>query len=388
MNNDKRPLRVAVDVSQLDSLHASGAGQFRYLSDLLRGFSEIESEFQFLVIGSYPAPVPGLHEILAANPAFAKYRQLRPPLHHRLRHLDHFRYASLLLGERVDLLHTLHTFVPLIAPCPIVITIYDLMFEIFPEYRAATQTREHRLYKWSTQRKVQRAICISETSATDLHRLWGIDRDAVDVVHLGTDLTTWRSQHQEHGLVRADDQIVSPYNLEPRKNLETLVKAFAQLCESGRDLRLILFGRSAVTDEREAHFEQTISDLGIAQRVIRTGIVPDDELSKLYREATVFVFPSLYEGFGLPVLEAMASGACVVARSASAMSEVLGDAGRSTETSDMSRLSDAIGALLDDPGERQRIGRAAIARADSFTIARMAELTLDSYRTALEKRRR
>jgi glycosyltransferase involved in cell wall biosynthesis len=124
--------------------------------------------------------------------------------------------------------------------------------------------------------------------------------------------------------------------------------------------------------------------LGIEDHVVRTGFLNDNDLAWLYRRATVFVFPSLYEGFGLPVLEAMAAGACVVVRNASAMAEVVGDAGVLVETKDAEKLAGALAALLESPSRRDCLGRAARDRAERFTVRRMAELTLEIYLKSLE----
>ena len=123
-----------------------------------------------------------------------------------------------------------------------------------------------------------------------------------------------------------------PYNLEPRKNLAALVSAFAQALPAAPAARLVLYGRAAVTPEREVEFDRTVAALGVRQAIVRTGFLTDDQLGWLYRRATIFAFPSLYEGFGYPVLEAMAAGACVVARGASAMAEVMDEAGVAVET--------------------------------------------------------
>lgn len=131
-------------------------------------------------------------------------------------------------------------------------------------------------------------------------------------------------------------------------------------------------------------------DLGLSERVIRCGVLRDHELAELYRRATLFVFPSLYEGFGLPLLEAMSVGVCVVARQASAMAEVVGDAGVLTETAEPEALAQAIAELLDGnegASRRRELGRLARERAAAFTVERMADLTYQSYLTALKRDR-
>src|SRR5205807_8100889 len=126
---------------------------------------------------------------------------------------------------------------------------------------------------------------------------------------------------------------------------------------------------------REQAFAQQIRELSLEKSVVLAGPVPDQQLASLYRRATVFVFPSLYEGFGLPVLEAMAVGACVVARGASAMAEIVGDAGLCLEMRDPAQLAAGIAGLLHDSRRRLQLAAAARNRAAQFTINRMAHLT-------------
>jgi glycosyltransferase involved in cell wall biosynthesis len=145
----------------------------------------------------------------------------------------------------------------------------------------------------------------------------------------------------------------------------------------------LLFGRAAVDPAREQQFDRMVTELGLRDAVHLLGPLDDADLAWLYGHTTAFVFPSLYEGFGLPVLEAMASGACVVARNASAMAEIVGEAGALAETADPDALAAAISTLLDAPERRAKLGAAARQRASAFTIQRMARLTYASYCAAL-----
>ena len=256
-----------------------------------------------------------------------------------------------------------------------------MMFELFPEYTAAIQSRPYRLFRWAVRHRVQRAICISQTTADDVARLWQIHRNRLDVIHLGSSFLESTAVDSVTSVAAEGQFILSTYNLEPRKNLATLLRAFAQ-CRHDR-VRLVLFGRSAVTPEREREFEAIVSELGISDAVIRTGFLSDPQLRWLYRRAEVFVFPSLYEGFGYPVLEAMAAGACVVTRRASAMAEIVGAAGVLIDTTDPEQLAAALNRLLADPLERDGLRQQAALRAQHFTVPRMAEQTWNTYQKTL-----
>jgi glycosyltransferase involved in cell wall biosynthesis len=372
-------MRIALDFTHLDSL-SPVAGQYRYVVMLVRGLADLMPDADFVLFGSRPEPVPGLSGVFGSAGRWT-YRRLEPARGIASGYRDHLRYAAALRRERIDLLHSLHSFLPLFAPCPIVATVYDLMFELFPEYAQAVRSRPYRIYRWAAKHRARRLVAISQTTADDIARLWGVDLRRIDVVPLATLLGGREPPPGKGGSARA--LIVAPYNLEPRKNLDGLLAAAAILRNSRPALDVALFGRAALTPEREARFAAQLRDLGLESTVRLTGLIDDETLWRLYQDADVFVFPSLYEGFGLPVLEAMAAGACVVVRDASAMQDLVGDAGVTVETADPALTAAAIGALLDDPARRRELGERARRRAATFTIRNMAEGTWRSYQAAL-----
>ena len=389
----KRQFRIALDFSQLDLL-ATTNGQYRYAVELIRGLARLQSDFQFLLLGSRSEPAPELLPLFRESDRW-RYRRLPRGGFPGADYVNQVRYSLILLRERISLLHSLHTFVPWFAPCPIVVTIYDLMFELFSDYKQARRSRPYRIHKWTVKHRVRRVICISETTAADLRREWGVAGDRLSVVPLGTSFGEAENSpaiqtHLPPHLPLLSDSslmLLSPYNLEPRKNLTALLQATALLSARFDNLKLVLFGRAAVTAEREAAFARQVRELGIARHVVLTGVVTDRELAELYRRASLFVFPSLYEGFGLPLLEAMSVGACVVARNASAMAEVVGESGVLVETRDAKTLASTIAGLLDNPRLRSELGDAARVRARQFSVERMAKLTHQSYLATLKQNR-
>jgi glycosyltransferase involved in cell wall biosynthesis len=268
-----------------------------------------------------------------------------------------------------------------------VVTVLDLMTEIFPEYQERLQSRPYQRFKAAVQRKGTHAIAISETTAQDLRRFWHLPAERISTVYLGFEEMRPSATVSEHLRDAARSPfILSPYNLEPRKNLSALLVAMSAVRRAAPNVRLVLYGRAAVTPEREAEFRDRVREAGLDAAVFLTGFVSDEDLAWLYRAATLFVFPTLYEGFGIPVLEAMAAGACVVTRNQSAMAEVLGDAGAQVETRDPRALAAAITALLADTERRAALGRAARERAGRFTQEAMSRGTVAAYMRALERR--
>jgi len=379
---------IAIDFSTLD--HLGGGGQYRYCVSLLRALASLDVEADFLVLGSGSAAVPQVRELVAGRPQRWRYARFEHSRGRASYWIDQLNYARLLRRDGVALFHSLHGLALLLAPCPVVITQHDLMDELFPEYELARKSRPYRINRWAVRRLAKRVICISEATARDLHRLWAIDKGRIDVVPHGSEFSCAVDPRDDGrinaGLARegpSDPVLVSLYNLEPRKNLSGLLAAVVKLREQYPSLKLLLFGRAAVTPEREAEFQRMVRALKLDDVIEQTGFIKDEDLQRLYRAGDVFVFPSFYEGFGLPVLEAMASGACVVARGASAMAEIVGEAGVLVETKNADVLAAAIASLLEDPRRRRQLGEAARRRAQAFTVQRMAKLTYESYRTAL-----
>jgi glycosyltransferase involved in cell wall biosynthesis len=377
---------IALDFRWLDRLNL-GNGQFRYCVALIDGLSQLGVDSRFVVIGSQSAPPEALGHVFSDRGHW-RYRQLPTWNIKGNYYLDHLRYGWLLREEQVDLVHSLHTFLPWLSGRRSVVTIYDMMLELFPEYRDTVRSRPYRFFKSAVQRTSPSIIAISQTTADDLHRLWKVPLSTITVVHLSANPVEPRSGSATEAVASMKTPFVlSPFNLEPRKNLLSLVRAMAAVRRTHPDVRLVLYGRAAVTMDREKQFERDVRQLALQDAVVQTGPVSDAELSFLHRRSVLFAFPSLYEGFGLPVLEAMAAGVCTVARNQSAMAEVMGDTGVQTETSDPALLAATIRSLLDNRKRREDLGHAARRRSTQFTTEAMAQGTFAVYQKALEAHR-
>ena len=173
--------------------------------------------------------------------------------------------------------------------------------------------------------------------------------------------------------------ILAVGNLEPRKNLATLIEAFGDLVRRGFGGLLVVAGKNKYQGEQAAG---TVARMGLQSRVIFTGYVDDPTLRLLYNRAALFVYPSLYAGFGLPPLEAMACGCPVVASQATAIPETVGDAAILVDATSVAALADAMGRALNDPALARRLSLEGRARAAQFSWERTAELTRRVYENA------
>jgi glycosyltransferase involved in cell wall biosynthesis len=232
-----------------------------------------------------------------------------------------------------------------------------------------------------------RVICVSATTAADLADRLDVPPDRVDVTPLGTDLRPAAAE-QVAGL-RGRLGLDGPYLLglgtvEPRKDLPTLVRAFAALAA---DLphRLVLAG---LAGWGAGELEAAVAASGVADRIVVPGYVPEADKAALFTGADVFAYPSRYEGFGLPVLEAMACGTPVVTTTGGSLPEIAGDAATLIDPGDDTALAAAVAKLATDPAARAAQRTRGLAQAAAFTWDRCAERTAASYSRALGDPRR
>ncbi|WP_439625403.1 glycosyltransferase family 4 protein [Gemmata sp.] len=367
-----------------------GNGQFRYAVDLINALAALGAAAQVTVFGTRPEPPATIVKCFAGG---SNWEWVAKPLARGRGSfwVDQWRSFRAHRGRGLEVLHVIDATPPYSPPCPVVVTVHDLMAEVFPQDYAEWITgRGYRRWRWLLRHRAQRLLAISRTTAADVQRLWRVPARRIDTVYHGTAgfppagfEASWSATLTSRFPTLVGRRFVlAPYNLEPRKNLPALLAAFRTVRAQFPDVELVLFGKGSWTPEREERTSGLLAKLDLAGAATRTGIVSDTELAALYRAADVFAFPPLYEGFGLPLLEAMACGACVLARNASAMAEVVGDAGLLVETADPTALADGLTQLLSNGAERDRLRAAARARAATFTPVRMAAETFAVYRKA------
>lgn len=287
--------------------------------------------------------------------------------------------------DKPNLLHVQYT-APLWCPAPVVVSVHDVSFLEHPEY--FTLGRRAQL-RWSVRRTVFNAAAIITGSSFSRERILAAYPVAEQKVHVVPDAasTTFRPLNRERAVAGMRERfgfhfpfVLSVGDLQPRKNQIGLIAAFAQLVKAQPQLpqHLVLAGKDTWFSSR---VREAARESGVGARIHFAGFVTDDELLQLYNACECFVFPSYYEGFGIPILEAMACGRAVACSNTSSMPEVADGAGLLFDPNRTEEIARALRDILLDSELRGRMERLGQQRAALFSWQRTAELTLDVYRS-------
>ena len=274
--------------------------------------------------------------------------------------------------EQVDLVHAPNCFLPLARPCMGVVTIHDLAFEVFPDDFSKRTGWKYRTFARRAARSAQRVICVSGYTAADVVRRYDVDEARVRVIPNAPSLPLGSEAVPNDG-----PYLLAVGDLRPKKNLMRLVQAFRVLRKEGLEHRLVLAGV-----DRGAEAERVREAAG-GEPVRLTGYLSDARLDALMRGADALVHPSLYEGFGLVVVEAMARGVPVVVARATALPETGGDAAAYFDPLDAGDIAAAIRGVVGDRKRHAELSRLGIARAAQLSWAASAALTVAVYEEML-----
>ena len=364
---------IAVDARKLADF---GIGT--YLRGLLGALGRIDSESRYLLL----APA-GARELLPGLPANFSWIEEDAP-GYSLR--EQWSIGQHLARHRPDLFHSPHYVLPLRTPTKVVVTIHDLIHLLFPEFLPHPLALPYaRLLLRRAVRRADRILTVSAATASDLERHLGVARERIDVVWNGVD-DAFRRRREPAGLAPELDGLgLAPGyflflgNPKPHKNLERVVRAFARLPPDGR--RLVVAGAADTADAAAIHL--WARELALGERLIVLGRIAQDRLPALVQGALALVFPSLYEGFGLPLVEAMAAGTPVIASTTPALVEIAGGAAELVDPLDVGAIAGAMALLAADPGRCSALGRAGLERADAFRWESTAAGTLAVYQRVL-----
>ena len=352
-------MRIGIDARKL---HDFGIGT--YIRNLLRQLARLDRDTEYVVFGR-----PDDRETLAS--LGANFRPV-PETAGNYSLAEQIKIPLAVRREGVTLFHAPHYVLPPLVTCRSVVTIHDCIHLMFPGYLPSRTALFYARASISlAARRATRVLTVSESSKRDILRFVNVQPEKIDVIYNSYDERFGVEPTEDAmGRVREryqlDDQFVLyAGNVKPHKNLERLIEAFHLVRNRGLDhLKLVLIGDdiSKYTALRRAvHRHQ------LHKYVRFLGYLPEDTLAVMYRLAGVFVFPSLYEGFGLPPLEAMASGTPVVTSSVSSLPEVAGDAAVLVDPYDAHAIADGIHSVLTDARRRDELKRLGLARAKQFS---------------------
>jgi radical SAM superfamily enzyme YgiQ (UPF0313 family)/glycosyltransferase involved in cell wall biosynthesis len=302
-------------------------------------------------------------------------------------------HAPALLREiGADVAHFTNGMVPLAAPVPTVVTIHDVSLRLYPHHHPPRRVLLNTPLMYLAARRASAVISVSESACRDIVKFCAIDPRRVHVVHEAAapsfqpvrDLEALDRVRRRYGL---DGRIVLYVGtIEPRKNLPKLIEAFARRLRAGElDHRLVCVGPYGW---KSRGLDELIERHDVRDAVTFTGYVPFDDLPALYSLAEMFVYPSMYEGFGLPVVEAMACGVPVITGRADALAEVGGSAVMQVDRLEPEAIGDAMVDLANDRGRRERMSFAGVMRAMEFSWDRAARESLEIYRSVAVARSR
>jgi glycosyltransferase involved in cell wall biosynthesis len=375
-------MRVAIDARKL---HDFGIGT--YTRNLLRHLARLDRDNEYVLLCHEPDL--GLAEVLGPN-----FRTvLEPSPNYSVREQIHVPWV--LHREKPDVFHAPHYVLPPAIPirCRSVVTIHDCIHLMFPQYlpnRAAYVYAKASM--WMAARRSDRILTVSEASKRDIIHFFNVRPEKIVVVYNAID-ERFRMTPADEDVARVRERyqlnhrfVLYAGNIKPHKNLVRLIEAFDKLRTSGfEDLKLLIIG-----DE--------ISKLPALRRAVHThklhkhvrflGFLPDETLAILYRLTAVFVFPSLYEGFGLPPLEAMACGAPVVTSNVSSLPEVAGDAAVLVDPYDVDSIVEGMRRVLTNPALAEDLRRKGRERAREFSWERSVARTRELYQELGERSQR
>jgi glycosyltransferase involved in cell wall biosynthesis len=365
-------VRIGIDARKL---HDFGIGT--YIRNLLRQLVRMDHDTEFVLL-CRPLDRQTL-SLLGEN--------FRPVVETAANYsiAEQFKIPWALRRERVELFHAPHYVLPPLVSCRSVVTIHDCIHLMFPQYLPSRLALAYaRTSIMMASKRANRVLTVSESSKRDILRFVDVPADKIDVIYNAYD-EQFGVEPREEDVVRVreryqlhDEFVLYAGNVKPHKNLERLIDAFHIVRNRGLDhLKLVLIGDEI---SKYAALRRAVHQHQLHKYVRFLGYLPEATLAVMYRLAGVFVFPSLYEGFGLPPLEAMASGTPVVTSNVSSLPEVAGDAAVLVDPYDPVAIADGIYTVLTDEAIRRDLRQKGIARASQFSWEQSVRRVREIYK--------
>jgi glycosyltransferase involved in cell wall biosynthesis len=365
-------MRVAIDARKI---HDFGIGT--YIRNLLRQLARMDHDTEYILLcgeadlGVAAQLGPNFRAVLEPSPNYSIREQIHVPW--------------VLRRERPDLFHAPHYVLPAAVGCDSVVTIHDCIHLMFPQYLPSRAAYAYaRAQMWAAVHRSNCILTVSDASKRDILHLFNVPADKIVVVYNAID-SHFSMTPSEEAIARVRERyqldhrfVLYVGNIKPHKNLVRLIEAFDELRTGDlEDLKLLIIGDEI---SKLPALRRAVHRHKLHKHVRFLGYLHGDQLAVLYRLASVFVFPSLYEGFGLPPLEAMASGTPVVTSNVSSLPEVVGDAAELVDPHDVGSIVDGLRRVLTDPARAAEMRRKGLERAREYSWERSVAKTLEVYR--------
>lgn len=371
-------MRIGFDATAIP-VNRAGAGV--YIFQLIKALALKNNLHEYFVFGNSHI----LEEMDLDN---ERFHRIEVPLQSTLKRMlwEQISFPNEAKKLGIDLIHSPHYTMPLQASCRTVVTFHDMTFFSMPQVHGRFRRIFFRNMMRASSRTATRLLSNSECTRQDMCRLLHIPLEKVTLTPLAADKLFRKLESLQTAAICSRYGLISNQFLlfvgvlEPRKNIPSLLRAYARLAVDSPERPLVIVGKKGWMYER---IFQTVQQLGLENKVIFTGYVPEEDLAGLYNGATLFIYPSQYEGFGLPVLEALQCGAPVITSNLSSLPEVAGDCAVYVSPKEDREIEGAMRLLIKDEGLANRLRRDGPIRAAGFSWELCAERTLEAYQAAM-----
>jgi len=378
-------MRIGIDIRSLIEKTPSGVSE--YTTQILKGLMRLDKKNQYLLFyNSWHSPSSKLLDLLKCSNVSFKIFHWPNKLFNSCITLFDFPKLDELLGN-VDLLFIPNlNFIAWSKKCKKMITVHDLSFERYPSFYSSKGRYWHKITK---PKKIfyeaDKIIAVSENTKNDLIDLYGIDTNKIKVIYSGINSDFFKVLDQNVlRVIKEKYKIIKPYiftlsNLEPRKNIESLILASEYLKRKYKiDYQFIIAGGEAWTQNKK------IYDLAkksyISNEIKFLGYIPAEDKMALYQAASIFIYPSFYEGFGFPPLEAMASGVPVICSDSSSLPEIVSNTALLFDPYDINQLAETIHQVLTDDNLKRNLIEKGKEQVKSFSWEKTARETLELFK--------
>lgn len=377
-------MKIGIDARTiLNPAQEETPGVGHYASNLIRTLLEIDKKNQYVLFFDRRISDEDLSRFQKAKAKvkyfpFHQYKKFLPGVYSEL------LIAAAIKKEKLDIFHSPKHALPLAYRGKCLITVHDLAVFKRPQLFSKKGVSQAKKALASTLKKCQKIIAVSQATKNDINEIFKIPKNKIEIINNGLDKIFHRvPSEKETRKVLDKYKISGKYilflgTLEPRRNIPRLLEAYLSLKQrEPLDCKLVLAGKEGWL---ASEFRQMVSDFGLKEDVIFTGYVPPQELNSLLRKAEVFIFPSLCEGFGMSVIEAMAAGLPVIASNVSSLPEVADKAALFVNPYDIKGMAEAIRKLLKNKGLRKRLIEKGKKNSQRFNWQKCAHQTLAVYK--------